>query len=161
MRHQLRQRAGTGEDAVHRDQLAADLNACFLDGFAPRDGFFALAGAVEQTGHRLDLPAPAAAEHSRQAELFDQHHGVAIRVVEGEGDRRTAVDHLALDDFAPPAPEQAMPEAIDIDMKMAVISLCFFDDFDVTRGHFDGPLDFRYDYDISYFRYIETGRFEC
>src|SRR6185312_9685595 len=140
MRHQLRQRAGTGEDAVHRDQLAADLNARFLDGFAPSDGFFALAGAVEQTGHRLDLPAPAAAEHSRQAELFD---------------------HLALDDFAPAAPEQAMPEAIDIDMKMAVISLCFFDDFDVTRGHFGGPLDFRYDYDISYFRYIETGRFEC
>ncbi|MNR07323.1 hypothetical protein D3C85_1234390 [compost metagenome] len=87
--------AGRREVTGHRPQ-GAEGQAGFFFGFAVGD-FLGLLVLVDQPGHHLDQPGVVDLVQCTNAELLDQHHFIAQRVVRQHAHRIMAHEQFAAD----------------------------------------------------------------
>ena len=71
-------------------------------------------------GNDFQLPRRATVSVGPDAELLDQQHAVALRVVGQHGGGVAALEQLALERPAPAAAEQAVAQPITVDPKITL-----------------------------------------
>jgi len=136
----FRTAAGAGQVLAGEDQVG-DRAAGFLHRLAADDVLRRLA-RIDDAGHRLDDPRSLGGLQPRRlpggegahAELFDQHQGVALRVVEHGADGVAALEHLAAERLRPAAGEQPVAQGVTVDAEIALEGRKFLDDLDVNFG---------------------------
>src|SRR5207244_870845 len=79
----------------------------------------------------FELPGRTAGEQCREAELLDEHDGVAIGIIEHDCHRLTAAQHVIAALAAPLAGKQAVPEPEGIDPQMSCTNRRRFSNLDI------------------------------
>ncbi len=97
----------------------ADLDAGFLDSLTP-DHLLGRLAALDPSGHDFPGPGMASGGIGAGAELPDQQHLVAHRVVGQDARRHAGLEDLPADHLALAALEQRVPEEIGADAEVTL-----------------------------------------
>lgn len=100
--------------------------------------FLRLLVLVDQAGDQLQQPGVGELLHRPDAELLDEHHAIALRVVGQHADRVMADEQFPTDFPAHAAVELAMPQAQAIETIEAAEAFLALHELDVTGGGFEG-----------------------
>src|SRR5690554_2500190 len=104
--------------------------AGFLARFPPHDLLRRLAG-LDHAGNDLEQPRPTRIFYRTDPELLEQHDVVELGVVEQHAGGVASPEHLPLDVSAHAAAEEAMPQAVLLDLEEPLIRNLSIDDLDV------------------------------
>ncbi|MNC49636.1 hypothetical protein D3C75_988270 [compost metagenome] len=118
----------------HRPQLAKGQTG-FLHGLATGHLLRHLV-LVDQPGHQLQQPGVRALVQRADAELLDQHHRIAQRIVGQHADRIVADEQLAADHRSHAASEQLVAQVHAIQRIEATETGLALDDFHFQIGRF-------------------------
>ena len=113
-------------DRLERGDRAAGL----LERLAAHHLFRSLA-RLDDAGHCLDHPGSEPGGVGADAELLDQHHPIARRVVGQDHGGVAALEQLARHDLGPAAAEAPVAQAVGLDAEVTVVGDGPFEDLDV------------------------------
>src|SRR5690606_7252748 len=127
--HTLVRTAGGGVVLGDRPQRG-ELQAGLFLGFAAGH-LLGLLVLVDQPSDQFQQPGVGAFLHGADAELFDQHHGVALRVVGQHADRIVAHEQLAAQARAHAAVELTVTQVQTVEAIEAAKAGLTLDDLDI------------------------------